>query len=83
MCNIRRLYGLRDLCEADFYKPGIDGSGRVRANAWDVFRRALYRDGRGCRAAVDIVMCFGWGGLFCVCFFDFVFFSNANGPLQL
>ena len=49
---------LRELYEADFYKPGIYGSGRVWANAWDVSRRAPSRGGRSCRAAVDIVVCF-------------------------
>ena len=81
MCNIRRLYGLRDLCEADFYKPGIDGSGRVRANAWDVFRRALYRYGRGCRAAVDIGV-FLVGRMFYGFFFRNFFSLNAHGLLQ-
>ena len=55
--------------EADFHKPGIyGGSVRVWANAWDVFRRAPSRVGRGRRAAVDFVVCFGWGG------FLFLFF---------
>ena len=49
--------------EADFHKPGIyGGSARVWATAWDVFRRAPPRVGRGGRAAVDFVMCFGLGG---------------------
>ena len=55
--------------EADFHKPGIYGSGRVWANAWDVFGRAPSRVGRDRRAAVDFVVCFGWGGFF---FFFFV-----------
>ena len=43
---------LRELYEADLHKPGIYGSGRVWANAWDVSRRAPSRGGRGRRAAV-------------------------------
>ena len=72
LCNFRRFYSLQELYEADFHKPGIYGSGRVWSNAWDVFRRAPFRGGRGRRAAVDSVVCFGWGGLFRVFFFDFV-----------
>ena len=45
--------------EADFHKPGIYGSGRVWANAWDVFRHPQSRGGRGRRAAVGFVVCFG------------------------
>ena len=58
MCNIRRLYLLRELCEADFHEPGIYGRERVWANAWDVFRRAPSRRGRGGQVAVDVVVCF-------------------------
>ena len=64
--------------EADFHKPGIYGSVRVWANAWDVFRRTPSRDGRGRRAAVDFVVCFGWGGFFCVSFFRLVFFFERT-----
>ena len=47
---------------ADVNKPGIyGGSVRVWATAWDVFRRAPSGVGRGGRAAVDFVMCFGLG----------------------
>ena len=63
MCNIRRFYLLRELYEADFHNPGIYGSGRVWANAWDVFRRTPSRVGHGRRAAVDFVVCFGCGGI--------------------
>ena len=52
---------MRELYEADSYKPGIYGSGRVWANAWDVFRLKPSRGGRGRRAAVDFVVCFGCG----------------------
>ena len=34
-----------------------------------MFRRAPSRVGRGRRAAVDFVVCFGWGGIFRVFFF--------------
>ena len=37
--------------------------GGVWANAWDVFRRTPSRGGRGHRAAVDVVVCFGCGGI--------------------
>ena len=69
----------RELYEADFHKPGICGSGCVWANAWDVFRRAPSRGGRGRRADVDIVGCIGRGGLFVVfCFFRFFFFERTR-----
>ena len=73
MYNFRRFYRLRELHETDFDKPGIYGSGRVWDNAWDVFRRAPSRVGRGRRAAVDFVVCFGWGVFFRVfcSFFSF------------
>ena len=49
--------------EADFHKSGVyGGSVRVWAAAWDVFRRAPSRVGRGGRAAVDFMACFGLGG---------------------
>ena len=79
MCNIRRFYRLGELYEADFHKPGIYGSGGVWANAWDVFRRAPSRGGRGRRAAVDIVVCFGRGGFFSV-FFSVLFFFERTRP---
>ena len=59
--------------EVDLHKPGIyGGSVRVWATAWDVFRRAPSRVGRGGRAAVDFVVCFGRGGFFSF-FFPFLF----------
>ena len=60
---------LRELYEADFHKLRICESGRVWANAWDVFRRTPSRVGRGRRAAVDFVVCIGSGGFFRVCVF--------------
>ena len=57
----------------DFHKLGIYGSGRVWANAWDVFHRAPSRVGRGRRAAVDFVVCLGGAGFFVFCFFRFFF----------
>ena len=84
MCNIRGFNGLRELYEADFHKHGIYGSGQVWANAWDVFRLVPSRGGRGRRAAVDFVVCFGWDGFFRVfLFFRFSFSSNAHGLLQV
>ena len=50
-------------------KPGIYGSERVWTNARDVFRSTPSRNGHGRRAAVDFVVCFGWGGFFRVFFF--------------
>ena len=64
---------LRGLYEADLHEPGIYGSGRVWANAWDVSRRAPSRGGRGRRSAVGIVVCFGRGGFFSVLFFAIFF----------
>ena len=72
MCNIRRFYCFRELYEADFHKTGIYGSGRVWANAWDVFRRTPFQGGRGRRAAVDFVVCFECSGFrFSLFFFPF------------
>ena len=72
----------RELYGAEIHNLGIYGSGRVWANAWDVFRLAPSRGGRGGWAAVDFVVCvFGWAGFFSV-FFDF-FPSNAHGLLQV
>ena len=68
---------MRELYEADFHKPGIYGSGRVWAIAWDLFRRTPSRGGRGRRAAVDFVLCFGCGGI--SCFFRF-FLSERTRP---
>ena len=70
MCNTRGFYRLRELYEADFHKLGIDGSGRVWVNVWDVFHSMSCRVGRGRQAAVDFMLCFGWGGIFRVFFFD-------------
>ena len=53
-----------ELYEADFYKPGTYENGRVWANAWDVSRRIPSRGGRGRRAAVDFVVCFGYSDIF-------------------
>ena len=83
MCKIRRFYGLRELYETEFHKPGIYGSGRVWANVWDVFRRMPSRGGRGRRAAVDFVVCSGWGGFFFnmgMCVFSIFFFFERTWP---
>ena len=56
--------------EVYFYKPGIySRSVRVLATVWDVFHRAPSLVGRGRRATVHFVVCFGWGGLFSGVFF--------------
>ena len=57
---------MRELYEADFHKPRIFAVERVWANASDVVFRAPSRDGRGRRAAVDLVVCFGSGNFFLV-----------------
>ena len=46
---------------------------------WDVFRREPFRGGRGRRAAVDFVVCFGWG----VFLQFFLVSSNSRGLLQV
>ena len=53
MYNIRVFYRLRELFEADFYEPGIHGSGWVWENAWDVFHRTSSRSGHRRRATVE------------------------------
>ena len=77
VCNIRRFYCIRELYEADLHKIGIYGSGRVWANAWDVFRRTSSRVGRGRRAAVEFVVCLGCGGISCF-LFRFLFFERTR-----
>ena len=83
MCNICRFYGLRELYEADFHKPGIYGSERVWANAWDVFGHAPFRVGRGRRAAVDFVVCFRWGDLSYFIFFRFFSFERTRPAARM
>ena len=51
------------------------------ASMWDVFRRTPSRDGRGHRAAMDFVVCFGCAGI--SCFFFVLFSSNAHGLLHV
>ena len=69
---------MRELDEADFRKSGIYGSARVWANAWDVFRCASSRGGRGRWAGVHFVACFGWGGFFRVFFLIFFFLEGTR-----
>ena len=49
---------------------------RVSANAWDVFRRTPSQRDRGRRAAVDFVVCSGYGGI--SCFFVVFFFEHTR-----
>ena len=77
MCNTRRFYCLRELYEVDFHKPGIYGSGRAWAKAWDVFHHRPSRGGPGRRAAVDFVVCFRWVG---ISFFCRLFFFERTRP---
>ena len=69
---------MRELYKADFHKPGIYGSGRVWANAWDVFDHMPSRGGRGRRAAVVFVVCFRWGGFFRGFFFRFFLIERTR-----
>ena len=71
--------------EADFHELVMyGGSVRVRANAWDVFRRTPSRGGRGCRAAVDLFRGVFFSVWWHFVFFLFVFFSsNAHGLLHV
>ena len=80
MCNIRRFHWLRELYEADCHKPGIYGSERVWANAWDVLCRAPSRGGRGRRVSVDFEVCFGCDGIFSCFFSRFFFFFERTRP---
>ena len=71
--------------------PGSVEAGEYGHNAWDVFRGAPSRPGRGRRAAVDFTVCFGWGGIFCSFLFGFFFeltrpaakYDTALPPLPL
>ena len=55
--------------------PGFYESGRVWANAWNVFFRAPSRGGRGRWADVGFVVCFQWGRFFLD--FQLITFSNS------
>ena len=56
-------------------------AGDLWANAWDVFHRKPSRGGRGRRAAVDCVVCFGCGGLCRVlCFSNYIIFLELTRP---
>ena len=70
------------LYDSDFHKPGIYGSGRVWANAWQAFRRTPSRDVGGRRAAVDFVVCFECGGVYFVfSMIGFAFSNSCTRPL--
>ena len=63
---------------ADFHKPGIYGSGRVWANAWDVFRRAPLEV-----VAVAGLLWISWcvlGGAIFFVFFSVLFFFERTRP---
>ena len=81
ICNIRGFCCLRELYEADKKKLGIYGSGRVWANAWDVFRRTPCRGGHGRRAAFDFLVCLGFSGI--SCFFLVFFFERSRPPASM
>ena len=91
LCNLSVGMSVR-VCDIEFvvftdwdsctrHKPGIYGSGRVWANAWDVFFRAPSRGGRGRRAAAAFVVCSGWGGFFGA-FHEFAFSNSFVDPEQ-
>ena len=82
MCKIRCVLLIARAVRGHFHTTGIYGNGRVWGNAWGVFRRAPSQGGRGRRAAVDFVVCFGWGGYF-VILFSTLFSLNALGVLQV
>ena len=68
----------QELCEADFHKPGIYGSGRAWANAWGVFHHMPSRGGRGRWADVGFVVCFRWGDIFFAFFLRFFSFERTR-----
>ena len=67
-------------------KPISTTSGSLDAGEYGLTRRTCFvprpsRGGRGLRAAVDIVVCFGWGVFFCVIFlFDYFFVFERTRP---
>ena len=63
-------------------KPGIYGSGRVWANALDVFDHMPSRVGGGRPAAVNFVVCFGWGEMFFRDFHEFAFSNSFVDPFS-
>ena len=79
MCNIRRFYRLGELYEADFFKPGIYGNGRIWSNAWDVFRRR--RVEMVAVAGLLWISCCVLSGVdfFVIFFFLFCFSWNEHG----
>ena len=79
-CNIRRFYRMRELYEPDFHKPGIYGSGRVRANAWDVGLRAPSRGG-SVAGLLWIQWCV-WVGRIFRAFHEFAFPNSFVDPEQ-
>ena len=52
--------------------PGSMEAGEYGLTRGMCFCRGPFRGGRGRRAAVDFVVCFGRGGFLCVFFFDFL-----------
>ena len=84
MCDIRRVFWLRQLYEADFHKPGIYGRGRAWANARGAFRCGLSLGGRDRWAIVGFVVYFPSGGMFS-CFsgnhFSFSISCTSARPL--
>ena len=62
------------------HKPGIYGSERVWANAWDVVFRAPSPGGRVRWADVGFVVCFRWGEIFFLVFFFRFFFFERTRP---
>ena len=55
-------------------------AGELWSNAWDVFRRAPSRGGRGRQAAVDFMVYFDWGGFLREVFFRFFFAFERTRP---
>ena len=63
---------------ADFNNPGIYENGRVSAEGWNGICGPLSQGCCGCRAAGDIVVCFGWDGFYIVFFSIMSFFERLS-----
>ena len=81
VCNIRRFYSLREY-QADLHKLGIYVSGRVSANAWDVFP-CIRLELDAVAGLLWISWCVLGRAIFAVLLFIYFFPSNAHGLLQV
>ena len=78
VCNVRRFFLFARAVRGRFPQTRDLWKRHVWSNAWDVFRLEPSRGGRGRRAAVAVVVCFGWGGFFRVFFSSICFILRTH-----